>query len=206
MASDLEDQKLEISAQEALQKLIQGNERFVRGEARLSAACKESLADLVKGQSPFATILGCSDSRVPPELIFDAGFGDLFIIRVAGNVMSQEVRGSMQYAAAHLRTPLFIILGHEGCGAVQAALQFWRDGQEQRPYIQTLVENIAAGLAENGNLSANALLAEAVRANVQWVVKQILGTPGWQNATAAGMQLLGAIYHIQSGTVEFLNP
>ena len=83
---------------------------------------KEILAELAKGQQPYATILGCSDSRVPPELVFDAGFGELFIIRLAGNVISPEVLGTLQYAGVHLRTPLFVVLGHEGCGAVQAAL------------------------------------------------------------------------------------
>jgi carbonic anhydrase len=84
--------------------------------------CKETLADLARGQQPYATILGCSDSRVPPELIFDAYFGELFIVRVAGNVVSAEVMGSLQYAGAHLHTRLFLVLGHEGCGAVKAAL------------------------------------------------------------------------------------
>src|SRR6202007_2728001 len=110
------------SADQGLQKLIEGNRRFTRGEARFPTLCKETLAELAKGQSPFATILGCSDSRVPPELIFDAGFGDLFIIRVAGNVIAPEIKGTLQYAGLHLRTPLFVVLGHEGCGAVDAAL------------------------------------------------------------------------------------
>ena len=85
-----------LSAKEALQRLIDGNDRFLRGEARFPTACKETLADLTKGQWPYATILGCSDSRVPPELIFDANFGELFIVRVAGNVVSSEVMGSLQ--------------------------------------------------------------------------------------------------------------
>ena len=106
----------EVSADQALQKLIEGNQRFVLGEARFPTVCKETLADLAKGQQPFATILGCSDSRVPPELIFDANFGELFIVRVAGNIISPEVMGSLQYAGRHLLTPLFVVLGHEGCG------------------------------------------------------------------------------------------
>ena len=83
---------------------------------------KEILADLAQGQHPYATILSCSDSRVPPELIFDAGLGELFIIRVAGNVISAEVAGSLQYAGRHLHTPLFVVLGHTNCGAVAAAI------------------------------------------------------------------------------------
>ena len=111
------------TADEALRRLMAGNERFIRGEARFPTVQKEVLAELAKAQRPFATIIGCSDSRVPPELIFDAGFGELFIVRVAGNIISPEVMGTVQYTAIHLRTPLFVVLGHEACGAVQAALR-----------------------------------------------------------------------------------
>jgi carbonic anhydrase len=112
----------ELSADEALARLIAGNERFLRGESRMTALPRESLIKLSQGQQPFATILGCSDSRVAPEWIFDAGLGELFVVRVAGNVLSPEIAGSLQYAGSHLQTPLFVVLGHDGCGAVQAAL------------------------------------------------------------------------------------
>ena len=124
---------LRPTAAEALARLVAGNERFLRGEARTSAFCREKLANLAKGQLPYATILGCSDSRVPPELVFDAGLGELFVVRVAGNVMSSEVAGSLQYAGSHLRTPLFVVLGHDGCGAVAAALETRRSGALQPP-------------------------------------------------------------------------
>src|SRR5262245_7956087 len=110
------------TADQALARLVAGNERFVRGEARFPTVQKEILAAMAAGQSPYATVVVCSDSRVPPELIFDAGFGELFIIRVAGNVISPEVMGTLQYAAMHLKTPLFLVLGHQGCGAINAAL------------------------------------------------------------------------------------
>jgi carbonic anhydrase len=97
-----------------------------------------------EGQQPYATILGCSDSRVPPELIFDADFGELFIIRVAGNVISPEVMGSMQYAGAHLHTPLFVVLGHEGCGAVKAAVDSKLDAMEHRSRIQNTCEQYSS--------------------------------------------------------------
>ena len=94
-----------ISADEALRRLIDGNERFLRGEARLAGLLRENLSELARGQRPFATILGCSDSRVPPEGVFDSALGELFVVRVAGNVLSPEVAGTLQYAGAHLQTP-----------------------------------------------------------------------------------------------------
>src|SRR4051794_750097 len=119
-----------ITADEALARLIAGNERFCRGETAWPAPTREMLADLAHGQSPFVTILGCSDSRCPPDRIFDAALGDLFVIRVAGNVFSPEIAGSLQYAGAHLRTALFVVLGHEGCGAVHVALEARNGGPE----------------------------------------------------------------------------
>src|SRR5678809_1397104 len=124
-----------ISADEALQRLKAGNERFLAGAARFPTVQKEILADLAKGQHPYATILSCSDSRVPHELIFDAGFGELFIIRVAGNVMSPEVAASLQYAGRHICTPLFVVLGHTHCGAVGAAIDTWLHGAQQHSRI-----------------------------------------------------------------------
>src|SRR6188472_484301 len=133
-------------ADDALARLVAGNERFVRGEARFPTVQKEILAALAKGQQPYATILGCSDSRVPPELVFDAGFGELFIVRVAGNVISAEIMGTLQYAGVHLRTPLFVVLGHEGCGAVQAALAARAHGSSEPARIAALLQNIEPGL------------------------------------------------------------
>ena len=113
----------QLTADEALQRLVEGNARFLRGESRFPWLPEEVFAEMAKEQRPFAMILGCSDSRVPPELIFGAGFGDLFVVRVAGNLFSPEVAGSLQYAGVHLHTPLLVILGHEGCGAIRAALK-----------------------------------------------------------------------------------
>lgn len=110
-----DSERADITADEALRRLLEGNERFRQGVAHPPVFRRELLADLAQGQHPYATILGCSDSRVPPEWIFDAGLGELFVVRVAGNVLSAEVAGSLQYAGAHLQTPLLVILGHEGC-------------------------------------------------------------------------------------------
>lgn len=194
------------TADEALQRLIAGNLRFLRGEARFPTVQKEILADLAQDQRPYATILGCSDSRVPPELVFDAGFGELFIVRVAGNVLSPEIAGSLQYAGSHLHTPLFVVLGHSGCGAVQAALETQQHGVQHRSRIQLLIDNILPGLPDpDSQLPPAAQLDRAVEANVRWTMRQLLETPEAQARLAEGrMKLVGAVYEIESGRVRFL--
>jgi carbonic anhydrase len=195
-----------IGADEALARLLEGNARFVRGERRSAPASVETLSGLVEGQRPFATILGCSDSRVPPELIFDVKFGDLFIIRVAGNVVSPEVSGSLQFAGTHLQTQLFMVLGHEGCGAVQAALAAKFRGAQQRSHIQLLLENIIPGLGDvDPQLSPGKMLERAVECNVRWSMRQILETPEGRARVAEGrVKLVGAVYELATGRVRLL--
>ena len=197
-----------ISADEALQRLIDGNERFRRGTIRSPNTQKEILAQLAHGQEPYATILGCSDSRVPPELVFDAGLGELFVVRVAGNVYSPEVSGSVQYAGSHLNTPLFVVLGHAECGAVKATLDTRLHAVRQRSRIQILVDDIMPALHDlDPQLPPSAQLASAVEANVRWTTRQILDSPEGKVAVAEGhKKLVGAIYDIASGCVRFLQP
>ena len=194
------------SADQALAHLKEGNARFIAGRARFPTVQKEILATLAKGQHPYATIVGCSDSRVPPELVFDAGFGELFIIRIAGNVISPEVMGSLQYAAVHLKTPLFVILGHEGCGAVQAALAALHQGKQERERISLLLDRITPGLESvDANLPDEARMRDAVEANVRWSMRQILETPEGQARQAEGLlKLVGAVYELDTGRVRFL--
>jgi carbonic anhydrase len=193
-------------ADDALQRLKAGNARFVAGTARFPTVQKEILADLAKGQHPYATILSCSDSRVPPELIFDAGFGELFIIRVAGNVLSPEIAGSLQYAGRHLHTLLFVVLGHTNCGAVAAAIDTRLHGTRQHSRIQLLVESILPGLSDlDPQLTPEAMLAQAVEANVRWTMRQILESPeGRERQVEGRVKLVGAIYEIETGLVRFL--
>jgi carbonic anhydrase len=195
------------TADEALQRLITGNARFVSGKARFPTIQKEVLAALAKEQKPFATILGCSDSRVPPELVFDASFGELFIIRVAGGVISPEVMGSIQYAGVHLRTPLFVVLGHEGCGAVKAALAAKFAGARERRHIEALLENIIPGLRDLDSKEApDVQLRKAVEANVRWSMHQLLDTPEGKAASAdRSKMLVGAVYELRTGRVRFLD-
>lgn len=195
------------SADDALARLMEGNARFLRGEPRHAHTPAEVLAGLAHHQSPYAVILGCSDSRVPPELIFDAGFGELFIIRVAGNVISPEVMGSVQYAGTHLGTRLFMVLGHEGCGAVQAALAAKFEGQRERSRIARLLDDILPGLAEiDPQLPAPQQLERAVEANVRWSMQQLLQTPEARERLADGrIKLVGAVCEIATGRVRLLS-
>ncbi|HSI11242.1 MAG TPA: carbonic anhydrase [Chthoniobacter sp.] len=196
-----------VTADKALRRLQEGNERFLNGVARFPTVQKEILTDLAKGQQPYATILTCSDSRVPPELIFDAGLGELFIIRVAGNVFSPEVAGSLQYAGVHLKTPLFVVLGHSHCGAVQAALAARLQGAREASRIQLLVDSILPGLADlDAQLAPEPMLSQAVEANVRWTMHQILETPEARERNAEGLlKLVGAVYDLQTGSVRFLD-
>lgn len=194
------------TAEQALQRLKDGNGRFVNGEARFPTVQKEVLANLAKGQQPYATVLGCSDSRVPPELVFDAGFGELFVVRVAGNVLGPSILGTLQYAARHLRTPLFVVLGHEGCGAVKAAIAAKYEGASHASRIEILLENIIPALEGiDATLPRDALEHSAVEANVRHTVREVLRTPEAQARYAAsGMKIVGAVYDLESGRVRFL--
>jgi carbonic anhydrase len=195
--------------QEALERLREGNERFLRGQPLHGKLSEEAFAQLRESQRPIAIILGCSDSRVPPELVFDQGFGDLFVIRLAGNVIAPGVGGSIEYAHRHLGTSLLIVLGHEGCGAVKAALaaRFHRARHPER--IRQLVQLIDPGLEQiDPESTAAEQLQAGVEANVRWSMQQIIRTPEAQEALGAGRQVLivGAVYELATGKVRWLDP
>jgi carbonic anhydrase len=194
------------SAEEALARLKSGNARFLAGKSHFPRLQKQVLAELAKGQQPYATILGCSDSRVPPELVFDAGFGELFIIRVAGNVLGPAIAGTLQYAGMHLHTPLFVVMGHEGCGAVQAALASKFHGAQQASRIEMLLENILPALdGLDATLPPAALMSAAVEANVRWTLRAILESPeGKVRAAEGNIKVVGAVYELGTGRVRFL--
>jgi carbonic anhydrase len=195
-----------MSADEALQRLIDGNRRFVQGENRSFNPAQRSWAVLAESQHSFATVLGCSDSRVPPELIFDVGIGDLFVIRVVGNIFSPAVAGSLQYAGAILQTPLFVVLGHEGCGAVDAALACRYKRQAYRSRIQFLLDHIIPALPKfDPVLSPQQRLAQAVESNARWALREISKSPEGQIRQAEGiMKAVAAVYEIRTGLVRFL--
>jgi carbonic anhydrase len=195
------------TADEALARMLAGHTRYLQGMPRFNAMRREELAELAKGQQPYATILGCADSRVPPEAIFDAGPGELFVIRVAGNVLSAEVAGSMQYAGVHLHTPLFMVLGHEGCGAVKAALASRKDGVLHHSRIQILVDSILPAVEDiDLSLPPETQLSRAVEANVRAALRAIHESPeGRMRAAEGRVKVIGAIYDLASGRVRILD-
>jgi carbonic anhydrase len=193
------------NAQQGLARLREGNQRFAEGNVRHGHESRTWRAALVADQHPFAVILGCSDSRVPIELVFDQGFGDLFVIRVAGNVISTDVLGSIGYAVAHLHTRLLVVMGHEGCGAVTAALQA-QDAGNEPPNIAALLRLIGPGLRGLApNLAGAARLSAAVEANVRWSMGQLAALPAGQRLLEGGQLVLaGAVYDLETGRVRYL--
>lgn len=191
----------------ALARLKEGNARFVRDELQHHHSSREWRSQLTKEQHPFATLLCCSDSRVPPELVFDQGFGDLFIVRIAGNIIAADVVGSIQYASYHLHTPVFVVLGHEGCGAVTAAVDALLGEGREPAHIARLVETITPGLMQlDRKLPREELIDAAVEANVRWSMQQLRGIPEAKRALQEKrVELVGAVYSLRSGVVRFLD-
>lgn len=194
-----------ISASEALERLRDGNMRFARGSAdNLLSISQARRAELVDGQTPFAVIVACSDSRVPVELLFDQGLGDLFVVRVAGNIVAPSQIGSVEFAAANLGTRLVVVLGHSNCGAVDAALREHSQEQEKRsPNLQSIVNRIRPALEVLENPSLN----DAVAANVRNSVKQLRhGSEILEASIDSGeLTVVGAEYSIESGVVDFFD-
>jgi carbonic anhydrase len=193
---------------EALALLREGNQRFIQGRSLHNKISERAFVSLRKSQRPFAVILGCSDSRVPPELVFDQGFGDLFVIRLAGNLIAPGVGGSIQYAYEHLGTSLLVVLGHEKCGAVKAALdaKFYRARHPER--IRQLVELIEPGLEQiDPYLSAAEQLETGVEANVRWSMQQVSRAREARQAfrRKGSVLIVGAIYELSTGKVRWLD-
>jgi carbonic anhydrase len=160
-------QQHEINS-ESLVKLLDGNLRFTSGSSIHGNQSLDRVKEVVKGQHPFAIIVGCSDSRVPPEVVFDQGVGDLFVIRTAGNLVDDIAMGSIEYAVEHLHVPLIMVLGHEKCGAVDAALH----GGEAPGQIQKLIDKIKPAVDATASLPGDKL-DNAVINNIKRIVDQL---------------------------------
>lgn len=202
-----------IPAMEALQRLKDGNRRFVAGaqgaERRYGPPDEPGP---VRQQEPIAIVLGCSDARVPAEMVFDQGLGDLFVIRVAGNVVAPSQIDSVEFAASQFGTRLVVVLGHTQCGAVLATIDEMRREEAERSLslrsivdrVRPAVESLVAGADPAGDDSE--LIAQAVRANIRASVRQLReGSEGIQKLIAeAGLEIIGAEYSLETGIVEFL--
>ena len=191
----------DITPDGALKKLIEGNQRYILQKRTFPDQSRSRIVEVAQAQHPFATILACSDSRVAPEIIFDQGLGDLFDIRVAGNFLDDGVLGNMEYAVVELGVPLLVILGHERCGAVKAAL----DGKAVPGHISTLVAAIKPAVDATKNLKGDAW-DNAVRANVKMNVNNLkLASPILAESVTAGrLKVVGGRYDLDSGKVEII--
>jgi carbonic anhydrase len=200
-----------ISAREALERLRHGNERFVNGQRSVGGFTSQArLLEVSKDKEPFAMILGCSDARVPAEIVFDQGLGDLFVIRVAGNVVSPSQVGSVEYAAAAYGTHLVVVLGHTGCGAVRATIdEMQRPTPSRSRNLRSIVDRIRPSveglLATELARDHDALVRQAVRANVGVSVSHLRhGSEVLEELIERDeLRVVGAEYSLESGVVEF---
>ena len=194
-------EKASPTAAQALARLMEGNKRFVERKAQHPDQTLAHVREVESAQHPFAVILSCSDSRVSPEVIFDQGLGDLFVIRVAGNVTDDTVVGSIEYAVEHLHAPLVVVLGHQSCGAVTAAVQ----GGEQGNHIHSFVDAIRA-LVEQAKRQPGDVVDSCVRLNVAHVVKQLQASQPILDelVQSSKLRIVGAYYSLHTGAVTVL--
>lgn len=196
---------------EALERLRQGNARFTTNVRSIeSLGSQQQREALVAGQKPFAIVLSCSDSRAPSELLFDCGLGDLFVVRVAGNVVAPSIVGSVEFAAATFGTELVVVMGHTRCGAVAATVDTLRSGREAlSENVRDIVERISPGVVElvNGGKGGDDVLGHAIRANVRVSVNHLRhGSRVLEERIAAGrLAVVGAEYSLETGKVDFFD-
>lgn len=202
-----------IPAREALHRLQEGNLRFVSNVRSLDSFLSHARrAELAAGQSPFAIILGCSDSRVPAEIVFDQGLGDLFVIRVAGNIVAPSLVGSVEFAAARFGTRLVVVLGHSQCGAILATLEeLQRPTENQSGNLRAIVNrvrpSVEALLVTDLRHDLDALVKQAVRANIRVSANHLRhGSQVLEELIRDdGLLVVGAEYSLETGIVEFFD-
>ena len=201
-----------IDARAALEKLREGNARFANDVRKVDGSFSVRRASLVDRQFPFAIVLGCSDSRVPAELVFDQGVGDLFVIRVAGNIVAPSQVGSVEFAATRFKTRLVVVLGHSQCGAILAALEELRTPvQDQSINLRSIVERVRPSVAPllESPLAKdeNALIHQAVRANVRASANHLRHGSAILESLIAneGLRVVGGEYSLETGEVDFFD-
>lgn len=192
-----------VAPAEAISKLKEGNSRYTSGNLQHPGQTTERRTELAKTQHPFAAIVSCSDSRVPPEVVFDQGLGDLFVVRVAGNVINDEGLGSLEYTVDHLGTRLILVLGHQRCGAVDAARETIAAKGKAPGHIQSLVTAIKPAVEATSKEDLDA----TIKANVKHVVDTLRSsTPILKAAVDSGkLQIVGGYYSLDTGAVAFLD-
>jgi carbonic anhydrase len=201
-----------ISGQEALGRLQDGNGRFVAGVRSRETLSQTRRSELAAGQEPFAIILGCSDSRVPAEMVFDQGLGDLFVIRVAGNIVASSQVGSVEFAAERFGTPLVVVLGHSRCGAILATLEeLKRPRETQSRNLRSIVDRVRPSveplLATELRNDPEALVRHAIRANVRVSANHLRHGSEIleQLIQQGGLLVVGAEYSLETGVVDFFD-
>lgn len=186
---------------QALKLLMDGNKRFVTRRREQPRQDWARIEEVAKGQNPFAAVLSCADSRIPAEIVFDQGFGDLFVCRVAGNVATSEEIGSLEFGAAVLGTKVIMVIGHERCGAVEATLK----GAQVPGQIGSLIDAIKPALSRAKNFPGSDPLAKAVKANVTLQVDRLKASPVLaEQITAGKLKIVGAYYDLDAGTITLV--
>lgn len=190
---------------ESLKKLIEGNKRFAEGKSLHPNRSEELRSALLDGQNPYAVIISCSDSRVPVEIIFDVGLGDIFVIRTAGHVLSNETMGSLEYAVHDLGVKFVMIMGHDNCGAVKSAMNAYKTKQELTPNLKALLNHIYP-VFEKMKESGKTTLDDAIKLNIQYQVKDLLEKDAYlaQQVKDDKIMVIGAKYSLDTGIVEII--
>ena len=194
------------TADEALARLIQGNDRFMDGETTHMNQPAQRRIEVAKAQMPFATILCCDDSRVPPEVVFDRGLGDLFVVRTAGHVVDEAVLGSLEFGARELHIPLLVVMGHERCSTVKTVRELVTQGGQAPEEVARVVKSVRPAIVKTRHAKGDALDA-AVRAHVELTVERLRKTPSLAGLVAQGrLKIVGARYDLDTGGVEVIVP
>ncbi len=196
-----------LSAADSLERLKQGNQRFVEDKKQFPDQCLDRRAKLVEGQAPFAIVVTCADSRVPPELLLDQGLGNLFVIRVAGNVVDDSVLGSIEYAALHLGVNLVLVMGHQSCGAVKASVDHIDfDGPATNSHVDSIIDKIDPAVNTVLKRGDQNVLEASVKENALMVTEQIRSSdPVLAPLKEQGLVIQAGYYNLNSGAVDFLS-
>lgn len=198
-----------MSSKDALEALKKGNQRYVSGHSRRrSHISRATHGELIAAQEPFAVVLGCSDSRVSPEIVFDQGPGDLFVVRVAGNIVTRSLLGSIEFATGQFGMGLVVVLGHTGCGAVAATIEeLGAPAENMSPNLRTITDSISASIESFCETGSRVDAERAVQANVRNSVNRIRSEsePVERLVASGALQIVGAVYCLKSGAVHFLD-